>query len=230
MEARKRKDGNEHIALTVEILWKIWKARNDKEFKDPGRHPMMVIQKALRECEEYRFALGQSHQMSMQETSESKDLFQSSYVDPETITFHLQAGPHVEGQNMGIGVLATSRMNQIQAAWALRDRSTGSELLDCAQAIKLTLCKAKARGWNSIRIVSPSKKLFSMIKAPTCNDIRLFAHLQDISNLRSMFRVCSFDYPSFDLTSVTHSLCNYAKDIVQDEEVLDPQCLGALCV
>lgn len=115
MEARKRKDGKEHIALTVDILWQIWKARNDKEFKDQGRHPMKVIQRAQREWEEYRAVVGQSHHMSIPETLEPKDLDQTTHDESETITLHFQAGPHLEGQNMGIGVLVTNWENQVQA-------------------------------------------------------------------------------------------------------------------
>lgn len=108
MEARKRKDGKEHIALIVDILWQIWKSRNDREFKDQGRHPMKVIQRAQREWEEYRALLDQSHHMSKLETSEPKDFDQIIHEELEIVTLHFLAGPHLEGQNMGIGVLATN--------------------------------------------------------------------------------------------------------------------------
>ena len=53
MEAHTRKDGREHIALTVEILWQIWKAGNEAEFEERDRHPMEVIRKAVKDWEEY---------------------------------------------------------------------------------------------------------------------------------------------------------------------------------
>ena len=54
MEVQTRKEGREHINLTVEILWQIWKVRNEAEFEGKDRHPMQVIRKAMKDWEEYQ--------------------------------------------------------------------------------------------------------------------------------------------------------------------------------
>ena len=54
MEVKARKEGMQHIALTVGILWQIWKARNEAEFEDKERHPMEVVTKAVEEWEKYQ--------------------------------------------------------------------------------------------------------------------------------------------------------------------------------
>ena len=68
MKARNRKDGIEHIALTVDILWQIWKVRNDREFKDKERHPMEVIQKIINDWEGYSQIQHRPAQVSISET------------------------------------------------------------------------------------------------------------------------------------------------------------------
>lgn len=46
MEATSRNGGGDHIALMANILWQLWKARNDWEFNDKVRHPLSVVQQA----------------------------------------------------------------------------------------------------------------------------------------------------------------------------------------
>ena len=49
MEAEKRLGGQSHIELITNILWQIWKVRNETEFEDKDRHPMKVIRKTIKE-------------------------------------------------------------------------------------------------------------------------------------------------------------------------------------
>ncbi|XP_071939782.1 uncharacterized protein [Coffea arabica] len=51
--AKKREQGQEHIALTVNILWQIWKARNRKTFEEKEADPRKTVQKAIVEWDEY---------------------------------------------------------------------------------------------------------------------------------------------------------------------------------
>ena len=39
MEAKGREDGEQHSALTVNILWQIWKSRNQMQFKKVRKCP-----------------------------------------------------------------------------------------------------------------------------------------------------------------------------------------------
>ena len=68
LEVKARKDGMEHIALTEDILWQIWKARNESEFEDKERHPMEVIRKAIKDWKEYHQSQQTVHHMSISKT------------------------------------------------------------------------------------------------------------------------------------------------------------------
>ena len=62
------------------------------------------------------------------------------------LNISVEVGQHVEGQNMGIGVIAENNLSQKCEAWILNERSTGSAVLDHLLAIKLTLHKLKDTG------------------------------------------------------------------------------------
>ena len=54
MEATKKEEGNEHICLIGNLLWQVWKTRNEGQFWGVKRHPMVDTNKAMHEWEEYR--------------------------------------------------------------------------------------------------------------------------------------------------------------------------------
>ena len=49
MEATSRRNGMDHVELTVSILWQIWKTKNDWKFNAKQRHPWKAVQKAQQE-------------------------------------------------------------------------------------------------------------------------------------------------------------------------------------
>ena len=62
----------EHITLTLNILWQVWKARNNRIFNASPRHPIRITQKAQNEWLEYKEAIIKGKMMSMPETIELK--------------------------------------------------------------------------------------------------------------------------------------------------------------
>ena len=54
VEATIREKGEEHITFTVNLLWHIWKDRNEINFNGKGRDPGVVVHKALTEWLEYQ--------------------------------------------------------------------------------------------------------------------------------------------------------------------------------
>ena len=49
MNARTRNEGEDHITLTVHVLWQIWKARNARIFNSSQQEPFKVSEKATEE-------------------------------------------------------------------------------------------------------------------------------------------------------------------------------------
>ena len=55
-DAVHKEKGQERIALTINLLWQIWKSRNTRQFEAKARDPMTVVQKAVGEWREYQDA------------------------------------------------------------------------------------------------------------------------------------------------------------------------------
>ncbi|XP_027090263.2 uncharacterized protein [Coffea arabica] len=214
MEVQTRKDGREHIALTVKILWQIWKARNEAEFEENDRHPMEVIRKAIKDWEEYHQSQQIEHQMSISETEIAQDEEERVGEDDNLLNISVEVGQHVEGQNMGIGVTAENNLCQKCAAWILKERSTGSVVLDNFLAIKLALCKLKEKGWQYIKIQTPCTQVLNMIRYQASSNLRLATHLEDIKDLCSMFRNCSFDSLPVEMNRLSGKLSRLAMHIL----------------
>ena len=54
MESILRDKGEDHIILTVNILWQIWKSRNAICFNDKRKDPLMVVTKQLQNGQNIR--------------------------------------------------------------------------------------------------------------------------------------------------------------------------------
>ena len=68
IEARHKSAGMDHIGLTINILWQLWKARNDRVFKVVDRYPLKTVQKAHKEWMEYNEAKEKEKDMSIPKT------------------------------------------------------------------------------------------------------------------------------------------------------------------
>ena len=112
----------------------------------------------------------------------------------------------------------------------MRERSTGSMVLDYLQAIKLALSKIKEQVWEMINVHTSCTRVLNLIRKQSSNDTRIATHREDIKNFSSMFRKYSFDSPSCELNRLSTRLNILAQDITFDEEFLDPQCLSSLCI
>ncbi|XP_027169409.1 uncharacterized protein LOC113769134 [Coffea eugenioides] len=228
MEVKARKDGMEHIALAVDIFWHIWKAKNEAKFEGKDRHPMEVVRKAVDDWEEYHKCQQAEQRMSISETETANEQEDRREPEGNMLIIRVNVGQHIEGQNMGIGITTTNALNQIGVAWMLKERSTGSAVLDNLVAIQLALCKLKERGWQNIQIQTSCKQILNMIICQVPSNMRIAAHLEYVNDLSSMFRTCSFDsQPGNGSTNtLRYKLSKQAMHIYFDEEFFDPQCLS----
>ena len=77
--------------------------------------------------------------MSISETEVANEQEQRYAGEESTLKICVEVEQHKKGQNMGTGISTENDQNQLQAAWKLRERSTGSMILDNLQAINLAL-------------------------------------------------------------------------------------------
>ena len=228
MGVKERKDGMQHICLTVDILWHIWKSRNEVEFEGKHRHPMEVVRKAANDFEEYHNCQQVQQCMSISETEIANEQEQTREPEQDILSIHIHVGQHTEELNMGIGITVTNAMNQLGAGWMLRERSTGSPVLDKLVAIQLALCKLKERDLQNIQVHISCNQILKMIRCQGPSNILIASHLECINDLSLMFRTCSFvcQPSNVSTNTLSYQLSKQAMHIYFDEEFVDPRCLS----
>nr|XP_027086592.1 uncharacterized protein LOC113708329 [Coffea arabica] len=191
-EARNRPEGLEHIALTVNILWQIWKARNDFVFQKNRRPASKIIHQAQEEWLEMQRIQHSKDQMSIPKTTEAVVQQAVTTSTESPITICLAFDTQRKASQMGIGIVAVRGNDQVLATWAVKEYSTGNILMDTAVAIKLAMIKAREQQWRRIQVAITQRQLLKMIETKRATDIRLHSHIEDIYDLSSMFVECSF--------------------------------------
>lgn len=157
-KARCRKEGYDHIALTANILWQIWKARNSLEFGEKSKEAIKIIQKANSEWLEYDNVAKRSTQGSTTETNESQTTRIVEGKEEKSMQIKIATVKDKETGMLGIGVIA-SLENVVQAEWALKERSYNSNIIDEAMVIRLVLSKAISCHWTRVSVNVNNKQL-----------------------------------------------------------------------
>ncbi|XP_027155669.1 uncharacterized protein LOC113756069 [Coffea eugenioides] len=224
-EAKNRQDGRNHMGLTANILWQIWKDRNKREFENQaGYNPCSVIQKAHMEWLEIVELDSKKEPQSTTETAVPVEVDSVAPDSHEGVNLRVAIKTSKRNAVLGIGVSVRRVPNEAQEVWALKDRSSGDHIIDEATAIKLTLCKALDRQWSTISVHIRNKGLLKLLKLGKASDCRMTTLIEDILSLKSLFRMCSFCLDNDDDNIDCNSVSSYAQGILLDEEFLVPPC------
>ena len=100
----------------------------------------------------------------------------------------------------------------------MREQSAGQWLLDYAEALKLAMEKARAKQWSHIRVGITDQQLLRQLRSGKAKDIRLFAQVEEIDRLSSMFVQCSFYLVPDEQHDRLRQISSYATSIPLDEE------------
>nr|XP_027060751.1 uncharacterized protein LOC113687311 [Coffea arabica] len=224
IEARYRASGAQHLALTVNILWQIWKARNDWEFKGEYHQPWKTIKKAQEEWLEFEEATNKETRMSTGETS--LDNHDDQQLEPEggTVIMRVAATSYTDKPALGIGITLAEGNQEPKIGWALRERSSGVQLVDEAVALKLAMCKATTLQQRKVQFQVLNKQLLNLIRSQKASDIRVATMVEDIVQLKGMFHMCSFCLVNSGNNHLSSRISLYALGITIDEELWFPQC------
>lgn len=106
-QARGRKEGYDRIALTANILWQIWKARNSLDFNEISKEEIKLIQKANSEWLEYDNVTKRSVQGSTTETTESQTTRDANGKEEKSMQIKIATVKDKASGMLGIGVIAS---------------------------------------------------------------------------------------------------------------------------
>ena len=101
IQARSRKEGRHHIALTANILWQLWKDRNEREFEGKERESMKIVQKANTEWMEYEEVGKEKEKESTVETDEASErVREAGREEEELMELQITTNKSVEGHKL----------------------------------------------------------------------------------------------------------------------------------
>ena len=221
-EAQDSRGVEDQVNLTINILWQIWKARNDREFNHKEKEPFKIIENALKEWTEFDEAnKGKESRKSTQETELQQWNDQDQNESHSGLTLKIHTSLDKGQAAVGIGISATDNMGRLQAIWALREWSSGDTLQDQAVAVRLALLKAGSQGWRRIRMELDNRKLVDAIKESRLNNQQMATLIEDIRSICTLFHQCSIFFAnSRKLECIKLSI--YALNIWIDEEWVNP--------
>ncbi|XP_071933891.1 uncharacterized protein [Coffea arabica] len=223
LEASGRIEGREHIELTTNILWQIWKRRNEWKFNAKREHPWKTVNKAQQEWQE-QVSAWSNEIMTPEDAGREGGEVEPVEVRSDEVQIKISTSVQEQTKCVGIGILAINHSHQVMSAWGLIDRKAVNQLQTIAEAVKMAIIKARHQQWQKITVHVPSPQLLKVIMSGVAKDIKMSTLADDINNLRALFQKCSFCLDG-RLDKRCDLISDYALGILQDEEWINSQCV-----
>lgn len=131
------------------------------EFNGKSKEEIKILNKTSSKWIEFDTTTKKGGQSSTTETFEAQGTKQGEDEVDNCVELRIATIKQEKSQKLGIGVTATLG-NQVKAEWAIRERSTNSDIQDEALAIRLALSNVLKYQWSKIRIVVRNKKTGKM--------------------------------------------------------------------
>lgn len=210
MQVTKREEGREHIILTANLLWQIWKARNESQFNKEERDPFLPVHKAVGEWREYQEAtrnLEESEgERAMEETVGAK------WMPPAkgSIKINTDAAFNKIKKQAGWGLAARNDEGRLIATWAIPRMCSRNAKMEEAMVIRKALEIALLEGWERVQVESDCKVVVDKLREQDWNDKWIGSLLEDIATMSSKFEECCFSFVPRNCNYVSHALAQAA--------------------
>ncbi|XP_027090212.1 uncharacterized protein [Coffea arabica] len=194
MKVQNRKEGRSHIALTVNILWQIWKSRNQVQFNEVRNCPGRTASKAVNELSEYQEV--RYGEVKVAEQGKTQVAESSKWVPPPQgfIKLNTDVALEVKDGRIGWGVVARREDGRVVGAWAGGERRNGIPAVEEALAIRKAIIKARQYRWHKVEIQSDSKQMVDKLKDRNVDDPVAGTILNDVMTLCQGFSECYFSF------------------------------------
>ncbi|XP_027076016.1 uncharacterized protein [Coffea arabica] len=218
MEAKARDAGKEHICLTVNLLWQIWKSRNRVQFEREVGCPGIVGMKAVQEWNEYEVARHKDERKVWEEKIKQKA--PTEWLPPVEgfVKLNVDAALSTVKGVVGWGVVARQENGGMLKAWAGRGERYTEAVVEEANAILIALVKAGRIGRRKVRVQSDCKGVVESIRIGCRQDPKVGAIVEDILRLKDQFENCYFSFVKREGNCVCHYLAKFAMHVTSDIE------------
>ncbi|XP_027099102.2 uncharacterized protein [Coffea arabica] len=183
--------GTEHIVLTVNILWQIWKAWNKMVFEQQRSGANDIVQRAQQEWLEYEDVRQQEEAIKQNEGAGSQ---MEQVIVPRAegvIRISTDAALNARMIRTGKGIVAQHWTGEIIRAKGVVEWKKGEALMEETLTIRLALQMAQETSWRKIAILSDCKTATDHIRCNNVQDGTLANILEDIAYLIQVFDYCT---------------------------------------
>ncbi|XP_027166351.1 uncharacterized protein LOC113766348 [Coffea eugenioides] len=216
--AKTREQGHDHIALTVNILWQIWKARNRTAFDVYETDPRETMQKAVGEWNEYIEAQQDITGEFIQQTTISSRIKTWRPPSRGTIKLNTNAAFSQNLERTGIGVVARNAEEELMKVWARAEVKRSEPRVEEAAAIRMGMQMAWKANWRAVELQSDCKDVVDMLNKKQKQQNSIGVILEDIANMRGLFEQCTFSFVHRDGNRCAHSVAKFAVKLTTNVE------------
>ena len=216
LQARKRTRGEDHITLTANIIWQLWKARNARQYEGKYRDHLSVIETANNEWLEFQEE--QMEQEAKHRTGTRHQLLNHQWRPPDTgiMRINTDAAVPIKLAGAGLGMVARDSHGNLVEARGIRKYSRGGAELEEADAIRQGLVMAKEAGWREIEVQSDCKAVIERIHANGREEAPIGTIMEDIKQLCGVFQYCTFLFINRDGNRCAHQMAQFATKLVSN--------------
>ncbi|XP_071916201.1 uncharacterized protein [Coffea arabica] len=163
LEARSRSRGEDHITLTANIIWQIWKARNARQFEGKYGEHMSILENAKNEWLEFQEEQMENEKKHRTGTSHQMQNHQWRPPDAGVVKINTDAATPTKSTGAGLGMIARDSYGNIVEARGIRKYSRGGAEIEEAAALRQGLLMAREAGWRRIEMQTDCKAAIETI-------------------------------------------------------------------
>lgn len=216
LQSATKDSGWDHINLTVNILWQVWKARNKLVFEQKQTDARKIVQKAQVEWLEFDNANAEASSTSRNLTQHS--LHPTIWEPPKEGTIRINTDAAISAQMVrtGKGIIARNWTGKIIKAQGKVEIKRGDAASEECLAIRDALMMARDARWTDIEVQSDCKSIVDHINSGSSLVENLRTVLEDIQELRRKFAKCSFLFVHRSGNQSSHLLARFAVKLIHD--------------
>lgn len=215
-KAEERLDGKLHIELTANLLWFIWKARNEGVFNLHQQQAGWICKRACDDWWEWKLAKeAERIDQSLGSNNETGDQRQDQ-TSNGIMMIHTDAALNNVKSKAGIGIVVSNHQGKYVSTWAIPKAFGADPALLEADGIRTAMIYAIHHAWAAIVIHSDCKKVIDMINKVDVDNSLLSILVRDIIRLAKSCWRCSFCFVKRELNEASHSLAKFAINLIQE--------------
>ena len=208
-EAVSKEKGMERICLTINLLWQIWKSSNDKQVNGCGRDPLVAVNKAVVEWQEYQEAQETEGEVRDCGTKANKDVHGWERPQEGWIKLNSDAALQSKGDRAGWGMVARDWQGLMLGAWAVPSSSASNPKQEESMALKLAMKLAKQQVWKKVVFEVDCLQVVEELNREGTERIESVV-FEDIRSTREFFDECCFTFTRRVNNFVSHTLAKLA--------------------